>query len=61
MQNITIGRYDGDLTQEYAGWVEGQSETGTGWILWLDGSGTPAVYWPSRTADGAVVGDPITL
>lgn len=72
MSNITIGRYDGctsvasdgtekPLTETWAGWVEGEANDGTSWIVYLDGNGRPALYWPTREPSGAVAGDPITL
>lgn len=71
MSNITIGRYDGatqhtdsgekPLTDTWAGWVEGEDSDGKSWIVYLDGSGRPALYWPEREESGAVVGDPVKL
>lgn len=74
MQNITIGRYnqvpddvarpaDGpEFAQDrWAGWIEGQRDDGTTWILWLNHEGSPEVYWPAREPSGAVIGDPVKL
>lgn len=72
MSNITIGRYDGcltihadgsesPLTETWAGWIEGEDSGGKSWIVWLDGSGRPALYWPEREESGAVVGEPVKL
>lgn len=71
MSNITIGRYDGctehsdagdrPLTDTWAGWVEGEDSAGKSWIVYLDGSGRPALYWPQREESGAVVGEPVKL
>jgi len=72
MSNITIGRYDGctsiasdgteaPLTEQWAGWVEGEDTAGKSWIVYLDGNGRPALYWPTRESSGAVVGEPVRL
>lgn len=46
------------LSHSFAGYIEDESAS---WIVFLDGLGRPAVYWPNRDADGGVVGDPIDL
>lgn len=71
MSNITIGRYDDctihtpdghkPLTDQWAGWIEGETTDGTSWIIYLDGTGRPALFWPQREPSGAVTGDPIKL
>lgn len=72
MSNITIGRYDGcaqtgpegtekPLVDTWSGWIEGEADDGTSWITYLDGSGRPALHWPTREESGAVVGDPVIL
>lgn len=72
MSNITIGRYDGcsqtlpdgierPLTETWAGWVEGEANDGSSWIVYLDAAGRPALYWPQREESGAVVGEPVRL
>lgn len=72
MTNITIGRYDSGetisdedgtrpLAAVWAGWIEGEDLAGTGWIIYLDGQGRPAVYFPDRDPSGAVRGEPVPL
>lgn len=62
MQRITIGRYrTPDNTPDYAGYIEGVRDDGTEWIMFLDHTGSPAVYWAERGNDGGVVGDPVHL
>lgn len=59
MPSITIGRYDHEsITQNYAGWIEPADRS---WIIYTDADGKPAVYYPTREASGAVVGDGILL
>lgn len=61
-KRITIERYkDGDATG-CAGLIEGETDSGDRWILFLDADGKPEVYWPEREPEtGAVVGDGISL
>ncbi len=67
MQNITIERYPDDHAKDvetgkgFAGAISGQDDTGRGWILWLDGTGRPCVYYGDREPSGAVLGDPVDL
>lgn len=73
MQNITIGRYKPhgrtldvgddavDVADHFDGWIEGVRDDGTSWIMWLDATGNPIVFFPQREEDGAVVGDPIDI
>lgn len=71
MQNITIGRYkpfagaipegSTDVADLYDGWIEGTRDDGSTWIMWLDATGNPEVFWARRDDDGGVVGDPIDL
>lgn len=54
MGSITIGRYDHEsITKDYAGWFEPADKS---WIIYTDAEGRPAVYYPVRDADGAVIG-----
>jgi hypothetical protein len=63
MKRIAIERYE--LAQieptGYAGCIEGETDDGKRWIMWLDASGQPTVFWPEREASGAVVGEGILL
>lgn len=61
MSNITIGRYESDSVAGFSGWIEGVDNAGQSWITYLGRDGRPVLHWPAREADGAVVGDPITL
>ncbi|OBS02502.1 hypothetical protein A9W98_14520 [Mycobacterium gordonae] len=61
MRRITIERYSDPEDLGYAGLVEGTRDDGTTWIMWLDESGNPTLYWGSREDDGTVVGEPVPL
>lgn len=74
MQNITIGRYrpasdygievpEGsvDVADEWAGYIEGTREDGSGWILWIDAAGNPSVFYAQREADGGIIEPGIPL
>lgn len=64
MRTITITRYDGltgAVAQEYGGYIEGETDDGQTWIVYLDATGRPSHYWGRRDAGGAVLGDPISL
>jgi hypothetical protein len=66
MKRITIERYNREAHNtpngwSYSGLISGETNDGRRWIMWLDEDGAPAVYWPERESDGAVVGEPITL
>jgi len=59
MSNVTIGRYDHEsITKTYAGWIEPGDKA---WIIYLDADGRPALYYPEREPNGAVIGDGIRL
>lgn len=59
MPAITIGRYDHDsITKDWAGWIEPADKS---WIIYTDADGKPALYYPNRAANGAVIGDGIPL
>lgn len=60
MSNITIGRY-GDGVNGWSGWVEGTDASGQRWIMYLDDTGRPSLYWSTREPSGAVVGAPVEL
>ena len=71
MNNITIGRYkpyqgempEGctDIADECDGWIEGVRDDGSTWILFLDATGSPTLFWAKRDEGGGVEGDPIDL
>lgn len=74
MKRITIERYnpvpdDVPLPQDgpvplnavYAGLIEGETDNGQSWVMWLDKNGRPEVFWPNRNEDGSVVGPPVQL
>lgn len=59
MSNIKIGRYDHEsVTSEWSGWIE--PEDGS-WIIFTDADGKPALYFPERESNGAVIGEGIPL
>jgi len=62
MSNITIGRYQAPGgCAGFSGWIEGADETGQRWITYIDVEGRPAMHFPRREPDGAVIGNPILL
>jgi hypothetical protein len=60
MKRISIERYK-IPTSGYAGCIEGETDDGTQWIMFLDETGKPEIFWPDRTPDGGVVGTAIGL
>lgn len=56
MQNITIERYEDKPT--WGGLIEPADRS---WIIFLDATGKPEVYWAERDADGGVVGPGVPL
>lgn len=58
MKRIGIER---DKARGSAGLIEGETDTGQRWIMFLDEQGRPEVFWPNREADGAIIGAPIGL
>lgn len=59
MSTITIGRYEHEsITKDYAGYIEPADKS---WIIYLDADGKPAIYYPERETNGAVIGDGIPL
>ena len=67
IKRITIERYDAakhdtpNGAWPYSGLIEGETDDGQRWIMWLDQQGRPEVFWPQRDEDGAVQGDGILL
>ncbi len=57
MGNIQIRRYS-VLESDYDGYIEPDDRS---WIIYLDITGKPALYWPERDETGAVVGEPLFL
>lgn len=61
MRNIEIGRYGADEAKDlttgmgFSGWISGEDNDGRGWILWLDETGRPCVYFGNREPSGAVL------
>jgi hypothetical protein len=53
---IQLGQYEYD--SRWQGWLEDTART---WIVFLAKDGRPSLYWPTRTASGAVFGQPIEL
>lgn len=59
MSTITIGRYDHEsITKDYAGYIEPSDRS---WIIYLDATGKPSIYYPEREASGAVIGEGLRL
>jgi len=59
LSSITIGRYDHkSITKDFAGWVEPADKS---WILYLDATGKPTVFYAHREPSGAVIGEGILL
>lgn len=61
MQNITIERYPAEMAKDlvngrgFSGCISGIDDAGKGWILWLDETGRPIVYFGNREESGAVL------
>ena len=62
-KRIVIERYPEDMAQGcgYAGLIEGETEQGDRWIMWLDLDGKPQIFWPKRDEEGEVKGAPVVL
>lgn len=56
MQDIEIQRLHG--VPDFAGCIQPKDES---WIIWLDETGKPSMYWPEREPGGGVVGEPVRL
>jgi hypothetical protein len=59
MQNVHIDRYPADHSS-FAGHISGTNDTGKRWIMWLDGDGTPVVFF-SHWDEDDMVHDPHDL
>lgn len=63
MRNIEIGRYGAAEAKDlrtgkgFTGWISGEDNEGTGWIMWLDENGRPVVYFGNRGPSGTVSND----
>lgn len=55
--NVVREDGDYDITEHFSGWIEGETDDGKSWIMWIDAQGHPKVFWPERDEHGAVVGD----
>lgn len=60
MKRITIERYKTPV-DGYAGLIEGETDDGRKWIMYLGLDGTPELFWPNRDEDGGVTGDGFNL
>lgn len=58
MKRIGIER---DRKRGSAGLIEGETDDGRRWIMFLDELGSPDVFWPDRDDSGAVQGAPVLL
>lgn len=61
MKRITIERNQNADELQCAGNIQGETDDGRSWILFLDAEGAPEIYWPNRDEDGGVVGRVVTL
>jgi hypothetical protein len=67
VKRIVIERYDATKHDTphgewpYSGLIEGETDDGQTWIMWIDRQGRPEVFWPQRDESGAVLGDGIPL
>lgn len=61
MKRITIERYKDPDQLHSAGVIEGETDNGQRWIIFLDEEGSPEIYWPDRDLDGGVRGRPVPL
>lgn len=64
-RNINIGRYpSNEDPRAPGGWIEGARDDDSGWIMFLDGTGSPICYWADRETwanGGGVIGDSVIL
>jgi hypothetical protein len=60
-KRISIERYKNADEVGSAGLIEGETEDGERWIIFMDAKGKPSIYWPRRDEDGAVVGNALVL
>lgn len=61
MKRITIERYKNAEEVGHAGLIEGETDDGRRWIMYLGKDGAPEVYWPERDEDGSVVGEGLPM
>jgi hypothetical protein len=62
MKRIILERHKNPEEIGSAGLIEGETDAGDRWILFLDAEGKPEVYWPQREPEiGAVIGESIIL
>jgi hypothetical protein len=60
-KRISIERYKNADEVGSAGLIEGETEDGERWIIFMDTNGKPQVYWPRRDENGAVHGAPVPM
>lgn len=60
-KRISIERYKGEVAEDCAGFIEGETDDGDRWIIYMNAQGRPQIYWPKRDEDGGVVGNAIRL
>jgi hypothetical protein len=60
-KRISIERYKNADELGSAGLIEGETESGERWIIFMDVEGRPSIYWPNREPDGGVIGEGIPL
>jgi len=61
MRTVRIERYDAPQNTRFAGLIEGTADDDRSWIMFLDETGMPAVYWSQRDETGGVVGGGVDL
>ncbi len=50
-----------DISYLLDGWIEGTRDDGSTWLMFLDASGNPTVFYARRAEDGGVQSEPIRL
>jgi hypothetical protein len=61
MKRITIERYKNADELNSAGLIEGETDSGKRWIIYLDADGSPQIFWPERDEDGGVTGPGVSM
>jgi len=60
-KRISIERYKGEVAEQCAGLIEGETEDGESWIIFMDAKGKPEIYWPQRDEGGGVIGEGVSM
>jgi len=60
MKRISIERYKTPV-DGYSGLIEGETDDGSQWIMYIDAEGRPEVFWPKRDQLGGVEDGGINL